>query len=92
VAEEFTGFANTVNAKGKAVDATKVKPFQDESEAGKIRTASQTTPSSIVQFSTDDTSTDGSPMATVAPKSSAEPVEADASDADAAGGQGANGE
>lgn len=91
MAEEFTGFANAVSSKGKTVDTSKVKPFKDESEAGKIRTASQTTPSSIVQFSTDDKSTDGAPMAVVAPKSQvAERDEADASTADAAEGKGAN--
>lgn len=91
MAEEFSGFANAVDAKGKTVDASKVKPFRDKSDAGKVRDKSQTTPSSIVQFSTDDTSTDGSPMATVAPSVSAEPDEGDSSDADAAEGKGANG-
>jgi hypothetical protein len=92
VAEEFTGFANAVNAKGKTVDASKVKPFQDESEAGKIRTASQTTPSSIVDFRTEGPSTNGAPMAVVAPTTPEPDVdEADASTADAAEGEGANG-
>lgn len=97
MAEEHAGFANTVNAKGKAVDAREVDPFNDESEAGKIRAASQTTPSSITQFKTDDTSTNGAPAAVVPAPSEpeAETVEVEGEDktpdAVPAEGEGANG-
>lgn len=49
MAEEFTGFANAVDKKGKSVDASKVKAFTDKTEAGKVRAASQTTASSIAR-------------------------------------------
>lgn len=91
MAEEHVGFANAVSPKGKAVDARKVKPFKDESDAGKVRAASQSTPSSIVDFHTNDQSTDGAPAAVVVPKSKAsEPDEADAPAVEEAEGQGAN--
>lgn len=84
MAEKFPGFANAVNAKGKTVDAREVDAYADESEAGKIRLASQTTPSSILDFKTDGPGTNGSPAAIVpGPKD-------DASDGDAAEGEGAN--
>lgn len=79
--ELFTGFANAVDAKGKQVDAREVEAFVDESDEGKALRERQTTKSSIVDFHTDDKSTDGSPAAQVpAPK-----------DAKAAGGKEASG-
>lgn len=87
MAEEFSGFANTVNAKGKSVNARKVAAYEDESEAGQIRLTSQTTPSSIVGFHSDDKATDGAPAAVVP----APDDEAKASDGDEAEGEGANG-
>ena len=89
MAEEHVGFANTLDKKGKFVDARKVKPFKDTSDAGKVRDASQTTPSSIVDFKTEGTSTNGAPAAVV-PAPAEKPDEADASTADAAEGKGAN--
>ena len=85
MSEKFTGFANAVSPKGKTVDARKVGAYEDDSDAGRIRQASQTTPSSIVDFKTDDKSTNGAPMAVVPA-----PAEADVEDADAAEGKGAN--
>jgi hypothetical protein len=83
VAEEHAGFANTVNAKGEAVDAREVDAFQDESEAGLIRTASQTTPSSIAQPKTAE-------AAPVAAEPVEEPSEDDVEVVEEAEGQGAN--
>lgn len=70
MADEFDGFANApVNKKGETVKASDVPRFKDKSEAGKVRDASQRTQSSIVDFKTDDKSTNGAPAATVpAPK------------------------
>lgn len=49
MAEKFTGFANApVDKKGKALDFRTVKPFEDESEEGKVRTESQTSVSTVV--------------------------------------------
>jgi hypothetical protein len=62
---DFDGFANAPEGKA-AVD---VKPFKDKSPEGKVRDASQTTKSSIVEFKTDDKATNGAPAAVVpAPK------------------------
>lgn len=48
MAEEFTGFANApVDKKGKRLDFRDVEAFVDESDEGKIRTASQTTVSTV---------------------------------------------
>lgn len=88
MAEEFTGFANALDPKGKSVDTAKVKAFRDKSDAGKVRDKSQTTPSSIVDFKTEGPSTNGAPAAVVVPKAKSD--EADASTAKAAGGKGAN--
>jgi len=66
MAEEFTGFANApVDKKGKRLDFRSVDAYVDETEAGKARDASQSTPSSLVQFHTEDKSTDGAPAAVV---------------------------
>lgn len=81
MAEKFEGFANSP----EGVDPRDVEPYSDESDAGKIRTASQTTPSSIVAHKTEGVSTDGPKAAVVGPTFSRD--EADASDADAAGGE-----
>lgn len=61
----FTGFANALDSDGNEVDAREVDAFVDESEEGKLRQERQTTPSSIVDFHTDDQSTDGAPAANV---------------------------
>ena len=64
MAEEHVGFANTLSPKdGKFVDARKVKPFKDKSEAGEVRAASQKAKTSITR--TSGTSTDGFPAAKV---------------------------
>jgi hypothetical protein len=86
---EFEGFANApVDKKGKVVDFRDVPAYEDTSDAGKKLLASQTTPSSIVDFKTEGKGTNGSPMAVVVPKTADEKSdEADASDADAAGGK-----
>lgn len=69
---EFEGFANAPRDEdGKALDFRDVDPYVDESEAGKIRTASLTTESSLVQFRTEGPDTNGSPAASVG-KSSVE--------------------
>lgn len=65
MAEEFDGFANAVDPKGKPFDAREVPAYVDESEAGKIRDASIATPSSITQFKTQGKGTNGAPMAVV---------------------------
>ena len=71
MAEEHAGFANTLNAKGEYVDATKVKAFTDKSDAGKVRSKSQKAKTAITR--TPDTSTDGFPAAKVpAPKAEGE--------------------
>jgi hypothetical protein len=62
MADKFEGFANLP----EGVDAREVEPYVDESEEGKIRDASQKTPSVIAKQTLG---------------------EADASDADAAGGE-----
>lgn len=86
MADEFEGFANAVNPKGEAYDAREVPAYVDESDAGKIRDASISTPSSITEFKTEGKGTNGAPMAVVpAPKD--EDSEDNASDADAAGGE-----
>lgn len=66
----FEGFANSpVNKKGERIDPRDVPRYKDKSEAGKVRDASQTTPSVLAKYSTADKSTDGAPAATVpAPK------------------------
>lgn len=89
MADEFEGFANSpVDKKGKPVDPRDVPAFTDESEAGKVRDASQSTESSIVAFKTEGVSTNGAPAAVVVPKAKAESdAPDDASDADAAGGK-----
>lgn len=86
MAEEHVGFANTLDSKGKFVDATKVKPFKDKSDAGKVRDASQTTPSSIVDFKTEGKGTNGAPAAVV-PAPVEKPDEADASTSEEAEGK-----
>ena len=88
MAEEHAGFANTVSD-GEFVDAREVDAFNDESEAGKIRTASQTTKSSITQFKTEGKSTNGAPAAVVAPSTS-DTGEDDVEVVEEAGGQEAN--
>lgn len=68
MAEEFGGFANApVDKKGKVLDFRDVDAYVDESDEGKVRDASQSTPSSITKFHTDDKSTDGAPAANVPP-------------------------
>jgi hypothetical protein len=90
MAEKFEGFANApVDEDGKRLDFRDVDAFVDESDEGKVRDGSQTTPSSITQFHTDDQSTDGAPAANVPavgedktggvpdPGNEAEPVDAE---------------
>lgn len=65
---EFVGFANApVNEDGTHVDFRDVPAYDAERDAELYK------PSSITQFKTDDTSTDGAPMANV-------PSDAEASD------------
>lgn len=77
VPEEHTGFANAVNAKGKTVDARKVKPFKDESPDGQVRKASQEAVSSIVGFKTPGKGTNGAPAAVVPAPKEEPPAETD---------------
>lgn len=85
---EFAGFANDgVDKRGKRIDPLKVPAYKDETEEGKIRTASQTTESSLVAFRAEGPSTNGAPAAVVPAPKDQEP----AGDGDPAEGQGANG-
>lgn len=70
MADEFEGFANApVDKKGKRLDFRSVDSFVDESDEGKTAEGSRRTPSSLIQFHTDDKGTDGAPAAQVpAPK------------------------
>jgi hypothetical protein len=80
MAEKFEGFANApVDEKtGERLDFRDVDAFVDESDEGQKRVASQTTPSSIVAFKTDDKSTDDAPAAVVpAPEDEADGFEDD---------------
>jgi hypothetical protein len=86
---EFTGFANDErDKKGKRVDPREVPAFEDTSEEGQIRKASQTTESSLVAFRTEGPGTNGAPAAVVPdPDAKQENPDPDAP----AEGQGANG-
>lgn len=68
--ENFDGFANApVDKKGKRLDFRSVDGFVDKTDEGKAAEDSRRTASSVTQFKTDDTSTNGAPAAKVpAPK------------------------
>ena len=91
----FTGFANApVDEDGKRLDFRDVPSYdesEDADEASRQRKETLDTPSSITQFTTNDTATEGSPMASVAPSNGSKTETESDEDADAAEGQGANG-
>jgi len=63
---EFEGFANAPRDEdGNVLDFRDVEPFRDETEEGQVREQSQKTESSLVQFRTEGTETNGSPAASV---------------------------
>lgn len=92
MAEEFTGFANApVDKKGKRLDFRDVEAFVDESDEGKARDESQTTPSSLAQFKTNDQATNGAPAAQVPAPTGVDKTGTDSTDAKAAEGKEASG-
>lgn len=87
-------FANApVNDDGELQDFRDVPAYEDDSEEAKVRDESQKTQSSVVDFKTEGTSTNGFPAAEVpakgVDKTGTEPKDK-AQTAKAAGGKGAN--